>query len=160
MLAELAAVNRDHWFDDLDGSNVAMAPEHKSGPLVLPAAPEVVGQSEQRVAGGPAARGHLPSPGSRHENGPPNQPGTKSRPAIEPPQGGGDDTAGNDVEFSCTDSSMIHAPGGLGWGSWGGLSGCPAQSAVCGLSIKFEDWEGANGDDTAMNGLSLDCCSL
>jgi len=77
---------------------------------------------------------------------------------IESSQGGGDDTAANNVEFSCTDSSTVQAPGGQGWGSWLGWSSCPAQSAVCGLSIRFEGSQGS-GDDTAMNGLELLCCS-
>jgi hypothetical protein len=78
---------------------------------------------------------------------------------IEGSQGGGDDTAANNVAFSCTDSTTIQAPGGQGWGSWGGYASCPASSAVCGLSIRFEGSQGG-GDDTAMNGLELLCCSL
>lgn len=78
---------------------------------------------------------------------------------IESPQGGNDDTGANDAEFSCTGSSTIHAPGGQGWGSWLNWAACPAQSAVCGLAVRFEESQGG-GDDTAMNGLELECCSL
>jgi hypothetical protein len=84
---------------------------------------------------------------------------TGARMRIEPPQGSGDDTAANDVQFSCGGSSTIHAPGGQGWGSWLNWATCPAQSAVCGLAVRFEESQGS-GDDTAMNGLELECCSL
>jgi hypothetical protein len=77
-----------------------------------------------------------------------------ARMRIESSQGGGDDTAANNVTFSCTDSSTIQAPGGQGWGSWLGWTSCPAQSAVCGLSSRFEASQGS-GDDTAMNSLEL-----
>lgn len=44
------------------------------------------------------------------------------------------------------------------WGSWTGLKSCAAGSAVCGLNIRMED---PYADDvTAMNGLSIRCCSL
>jgi hypothetical protein len=84
---------------------------------------------------------------------------TGARMRIESPQGSGDDTAANDVQFSCGGSSTIHAPGGQGWGSWLNWAACPAQSAVCGLAVRFEESQGG-GDDTAMNGLELGCCSL
>ncbi len=84
---------------------------------------------------------------------------TGARLRFEASQGGGDDTAANDVEFQCTSSSIIHAPGGHTWGSWLGWTSCPAKSAVCGLAIRFEGSQGG-GDDTAMNGLELECCDV
>jgi len=78
---------------------------------------------------------------------------------IEGGQGRGDDTATNDVEFACTQGGTISAPGGAGWGSWGNWTTCPNNTAICGLQIRFEGSQGG-GDDTAMNGLKLDCCTL
>jgi hypothetical protein len=82
-----------------------------------------------------------------------------ARMRIEGSQGGGDDTAANSVEFSCTKNGTIQAPGGQGWGSWGSWVQCPNDTAVCGLEIKFEGSQGG-GDDTGMNGLELECCNL
>lgn len=100
--------------------------------------------------------------GSWHSSASCSGPGNYLRGAamrIEGSQGGSDDTAANDVQFSCSSSAIIHAPGGQGWGSWGSWSSCPEKSAVCGLSIRFESSQGG-GDDTAMNGLELECCDL
>lgn len=75
----------------------------------------------------------------------------------EAPQGKGDDTGANNVEFACSGGGYATAPGGAGWGSWSFWQSCPVNSAVCGLSIRFEGSQGG-GDDTAMNGLRLYCC--
>ncbi|WP_437926280.1 hypothetical protein [Sorangium sp. So ce291] len=48
---------------------------------------------------------------------------------------------------------------GAGWGGWRDWAYCPTGTAVCGLSIRFEGSQ-SGGDDTAMNGLRLHCCSL
>jgi hypothetical protein len=82
-----------------------------------------------------------------------------ARMRIEAPQGGDDDTAANDVEFACTKIGRPHAPGGNPWGTWGSFASCPANTAVCGLNIRFEESVGGD-DDTAMNGLELECCNL
>jgi hypothetical protein len=79
---------------------------------------------------------------------------------IEGNQGSGDDTGANDVKFLCSNGAEIAASNGGGWGSWGSYTSCPAGTAVCGLSIRLEDKQGSNGDDTAMNGLELHCCSM
>lgn len=43
------------------------------------------------------------------------------------------------------------------WGNWKGMKHCPKDHYVCGLEVRFEDDQGG-GDDTAMNGLKMDCC--
>lgn len=83
-----------------------------------------------------------------------------ARVRMEKPQGRGDDTAANDVQFSCSRGGSIHASGGGQWGDWDPWSYCPAGSAVCGLSIRFEPYQGGSSDDSAMNGLNLRCCKL
>jgi hypothetical protein len=77
---------------------------------------------------------------------------------VESPQGGGDDSGATDAEFSCSNSGTIHAPGGMAWGNWENWNTCPANSAICGLSIRYESGQGG-GDDTAMNGIQLYCCA-
>ena len=78
---------------------------------------------------------------------------------IEPKLGEGhDDTAANDLNASCASGEELHAPGGLGWGSFSEMQYCPAGSAVCGAQVRFEGKQG-DDDDTAMNGISLACCA-
>jgi hypothetical protein len=77
---------------------------------------------------------------------------------IEGNQGSGDDTGANDIHFQCTDGSIIQAEHGIQNGSWRGWNSCPAGTAVCGASARTEGNQGG-GDDTAMNGLQVDCCA-
>jgi Vitelline membrane outer layer protein I (VOMI) len=77
---------------------------------------------------------------------------------IEPGQGSGDDTAADDMQGVCLDSSTVVAPGGAAFGAWGGKVSCPSGSAVCGIQVKFEGSQGDN-DDTALNGVRLACCT-
>lgn len=76
---------------------------------------------------------------------------------IEPPIDG-DDTAANNIKAACIDGTEIQAPGGMGWGTVGTMTYCPAGTAVCGASARTERPQG-RGDDTAMNGISLLCCA-
>ena len=50
-------------------------------------------------------------------------------------------------------------PGDGFWGSWGAWATCPAGSYVCAAQVRIEGDQGW-GDDTAMNGIRLKCCSL
>lgn len=45
------------------------------------------------------------------------------------------------------------------WGSWSGYMYCPANHYVCGARARVEKKQGS-GDDTAMNGMQLLCCSF
>lgn len=83
---------------------------------------------------------------------------TSARMRVEGSQGNGDDTAANNVTLGCSGGGSIQASGGMGWGSWGDWAFCPVGTAACGLSIRFEGSQGG-GDDTAMNGMRLHCCT-
>ncbi|TKD09490.1 hypothetical protein [Polyangium fumosum] len=70
-----------------------------------------------------------------------------------------DDTGATDAEFHCTNGEQLSVPGANAWGSWSDFTECPAGTAICGLSIRFEDSQGGgSGDDTAMSGLKIACC--
>lgn len=44
------------------------------------------------------------------------------------------------------------------WGTWGASSeSCPIGSAICGIQVKMESYQG-KGDDTALNDLKFFCC--
>lgn len=68
-----------------------------------------------------------------------------------------DDTAANDVHMKCENGGTIEADREGPWGDWYQARTCPNNTAVCGLSVRFESAQGS-GDDTAMNGLRLHCC--
>lgn len=78
---------------------------------------------------------------------------------MEGSQGGDDDTAANSFTGVCSNALDLQAPGGMSWGSWGSYRFCPINTAVCGLEAKFESSQGG-GDDTALNGIELQCCNL
>lgn len=77
---------------------------------------------------------------------------------VESPQGAGDDTSANAARFWCNDGSALTATNDGPWGSWRGRGNCGTGEAVCGVQIKYEAPQGV-GDDTAMNGMLLHCCS-
>lgn len=90
-------------------------------------------------------------------------------------QGGGDDTSSNNVRFTMRGqgSATVQADhtgyylGGFGWvpfnwpnyGSWNATVSCGAGQAICGLRTQIELDQGG-GDDTALNGLQISCCTL
>jgi hypothetical protein len=81
---------------------------------------------------------------------------------VEPQQGRGDDTGANSVKFNCSNGTVIEASGGGGWGSWTSswvTDTNPWPSAICGVRVKFEGWQGT-GDDTALNDLEFTWCYL
>lgn len=71
-----------------------------------------------------------------------------------------DDTGANDVSFGCLQGGSINAGTGMSWGDWGAWQECSAGSAVCGLSVRVEANQGSKRDDTAMNGLRIECCRM
>lgn len=80
----------------------------------------------------------------------------RARMKMEPDAGVGDDTAANYVEFGCSDNTHL-TMADTGWGSWGDWAQCPASTEICGLKVRVEEAQG-DGDDTALNGLVLECC--
>ena len=78
---------------------------------------------------------------------------------LEPKQGSGDDTAANRMAFKCASGTWIYPDSRTAWGIWLPAQECPANTAVCGMRTRVEPSQG-NGDDSALNGVELACCSL
>ncbi|KAH3782871.1 vitelline membrane outer layer protein 1-like [Dreissena polymorpha] len=82
---------------------------------------------------------------------------------AEQDQGGGDDTAGNDIQFRCnffetrTTGEILIAQGGMPWGNWEWSNQCPPNSAICGIQTKIESSQGG-GDDTSLADIKMFCC--
>jgi hypothetical protein len=85
---------------------------------------------------------------------------TQANMLVEPWQGSGDDTAGNDIHFYCNSDGARTVANGQQRGTWSGWVGCPTGSAICGVMARTEGSQGSSGDDTAMNGLQIDCCTF
>jgi hypothetical protein len=90
---------------------------------------------------------------------PMGQPMVAARMKIETPQGNGDDTAANRLEFKCRDGNVRSPDANSSWGTWGDWKQCPANTAICGIRTRVESSRGS-GDDTALNGVELACCTL
>jgi len=88
---------------------------------------------------------------------------------LETKQGGGDDTAANNIQLRCKDTgkwaSTDAGKSKTGWGGWWGANPngpqddprlvCPDGQVICGLQTRVEKM---GGDDTALNGVRFDCC--
>ncbi len=61
--------------------------------------------------------------------------------------------------ISSTVAGALLIPGDGFWGSWWGWKYCPQYTYVCGVNVRIE-WDQGGGDDTALNGIRLVCCSL
>lgn len=82
---------------------------------------------------------------------------------FESSQGSGDDTATNGFIFKfcklsnwSSQNTMMFS--GL-WGDWKGWAMCPTGYFVNGFQVRFEKSRG-DGDDTALNGLKIQCINL
>lgn len=86
---------------------------------------------------------------------------TGARVRSEPDMHDGDDSAANDVELSCSDgkTNLAGFSNGGKWGEWSKWKSCKATDVVCGFKIRLEDKQPGDGDDSAMNGLQLACCT-
>jgi hypothetical protein len=77
----------------------------------------------------------------------------------EPDQGDGDDTGLNNIRIFCNDSrdDYIQAEGNA-LGYWTNARHCDTQRAVCGISLQVE--APSAGDNTAVNNVRFECCSM
>lgn len=83
---------------------------------------------------------------------------TRGELKVEPLGSSDDESGATAARFDCSDGSALSASNDAPGGAWTGAVGCDAGEAVCGLQVTYQPSQ-ERGDDTAMNGLTLLCCS-
>ncbi len=82
---------------------------------------------------------------------------------VEESKDSGDDTSANGVRFKTVSGAMRTASNDQKWGYWRAPGRCEPNEAICGVGVRVEAHIGAGGggnDDTALNNIKLQCCSL
>uniref|UniRef100_A0A8C4SLF4 Vitelline membrane outer layer protein 1 homolog n=1 Tax=Erpetoichthys calabaricus TaxID=27687 RepID=A0A8C4SLF4_ERPCA len=75
---------------------------------------------------------------------------------VQPPQGYGDDTAANNIMFTCSNYEILLGLGG-NRGNWGIQSNF-CGTGICGIQTRQESPQGFLNDDTALNDVRFYCC--
>ncbi|XP_051961861.1 vitelline membrane outer layer protein 1-like isoform X1 [Xyrauchen texanus] len=68
-----------------------------------------------------------------------------------------DDTAANNIRFTCSDSGEVLNGSGQDWGDWGDWSYTCRGKGICGIKTRIELPQGS-GDDTSLNDVMMYCC--
>ncbi|XP_060936552.1 vitelline membrane outer layer protein 1 homolog [Limanda limanda] len=76
---------------------------------------------------------------------------------VEGRQGGGDDSAVNNIKFRCSSGHVLEGTG-LDWGEYGEWSQDCVNGGICGIMTKIEEEQG-EGDDSALNDVLFRCCA-
>ncbi|XP_056586564.1 vitelline membrane outer layer protein 1-like [Triplophysa dalaica] len=76
---------------------------------------------------------------------------------VERKQGDGDDTAANNIRFTCSRTGQVMEGSGRHRGDWGGRSNKCYGKGICGIETRVEPPQGG-GDDTALNDVRMYCC--
>lgn len=82
----------------------------------------------------------------------------KSRPDFEGPSNP-DQSGLNCVRMKCADGEWQSSSCG-DWGTWRSSKECPEGMKICGVRYQFQKHLSSHGDDTALNGLELQCCTI
>ena len=70
----------------------------------------------------------------------------------------GDDTAANDASIYCKNGQRVLGHAYTSWGSYTSRVNCPAGKAIVGIQTIVE--RAIDGDDTALNGIKMECADL
>ncbi|XDV37956.1 hypothetical protein PO909_007473, partial [Leuciscus waleckii] len=75
---------------------------------------------------------------------------------VESSQGDGDDTAANNIKFTCSGGEVLEGYS-TDLGNWGNWSPTCTGKGICGIKTRIDEPQG-RGDDTALNDVRMFCC--